>query len=53
MAGQDDGKAVIHFARPRQRLARCVGANLAEAAQPLDLLRLQHREQLRASRLGE
>ena len=49
LAGQDDDQAGADLADRGQRLARAIGADLAEPAHALDLRRLQRREHLVAS----
>jgi hypothetical protein len=53
LAGQDDGQAFAHLADLGQRLARPIGAHLAEPAHPLDLRVLQRGKHLVASRVDD
>ena len=46
MSVEDDGQTRTDLADLRQRLACAIGANLAEAADTLDLSRLQNRKNL-------
>ncbi len=51
LAGQDDHQPVADLADARERIARRVGADLAEPAHALDLMRLQCRKHLGAPRV--
>ena len=53
LAGQDDGQTEADLADRGQRLARAIGADLAEPAHPLDLRRLQSREHLVAAGIDD
>jgi hypothetical protein len=53
LTGQDDDQALAHFTDLGQRLTRPVGANLAESTHTLDLLLIEVREHLGASRVDD